>query len=190
MKYQEAINTSWPCVEQIGDVLRATVVCCGGDDLAHTGGLIVKTWKQLEKTFDIREGHGRLKNRFMTAGKGNNPEHMPPDILMNAIMDLAGSMSMPVEIQIHHEDILNIKDERTHLLYEIIRAKSINAISEQKIQVECIDDFQLELKRKEDKIAESENKIAEFEKKVAELEKENEELKFGLQKSKQSLFFC
>jgi len=175
-KYQESINTSWPCVEQIGDVLRATVVCRGGDDVAHTGGLIVRTWKQLERTFDIREGHGRLKNRFTTAGKGDNPVDMPPDILMNAIMDLVGSMSMPVEIQIHHEDILHIKDERTHLLYEITRAKSIKAICEQNIPVKSIYDFQQELKRKEDKIV--------------ELKKEIEKLKFGLPERKQSFFFC
>ena len=37
-------------------------------------------------------------------------------------------MSMPAEIQVHHEEILELKESKVHLLYEIARAKSIGIL--------------------------------------------------------------
>ena len=37
-------------------------------------------------------------------------------------------MSMPAEIQVHHEEILDLKESKVHLLYEIARAKSIGIL--------------------------------------------------------------
>ena len=37
-------------------------------------------------------------------------------------------MSMPAEIQVHHEEILDLKESKVHLLYEIARAKSIDIL--------------------------------------------------------------
>ena len=37
-------------------------------------------------------------------------------------------MSMPAEIQVHHEEILELKESKVHLLYEIARAKSISIL--------------------------------------------------------------
>eukprot|EP00957_Ditylum_brightwellii_P185692 14138283-Ditylum_brightwellii.AAC.1 len=60
----------------------------------------------LEKAFDIKKDNGHLKNNFATAG------YMP----------------MPAEIQVHHEEILELKESKMHLLYEISWAKSIDSL--------------------------------------------------------------
>ena len=76
----------------MGDALRAMVVCRAGRE---SGDLIYRTWKQLEQAFDIREDHGRLKNNYATAGILEGPKHQkPPDMLMNAVLDVDGAMSM------------------------------------------------------------------------------------------------
>ena len=68
---------------KLGDALRAMVVCRRGK---KSGDLIYRTWKQLEQAFDIREGHGRLKNNYATAGMPNDDPKVfaknqkPPDI--------------------------------------------------------------------------------------------------------------
>ena len=96
--------------------------------------MIFVSQKQLEKAFDIREGHGRLKNNYATAGMPNDDPKVfaknqkPPDMLMNAVLDVEGCMSMPAEIQVHHEEILELKESKVHLLYEIARAKSISIL--------------------------------------------------------------
>ena len=113
----------YPGIEHLGDCLRAMVVCRRGEE---SGNLLHRTWKQLEQAFDIHEGHGRLKNNYATAGILEGPKHQkPPDMLMNAVLDVDGAMSMPAEIQVHHEEILELKESKVHLLYEIARAKSI-----------------------------------------------------------------
>ena len=130
-KVEEYAKKHWPGVEQLGDALRAMVVCRAGKG---SGDLIYRTWKQLEQAFDIRKGHGRLKNNYATAGMPNDdPEKFtknqkPPDMLMNAVLDVEGCMSMPAEIQVHHEEILDLKESKVHLLYEIARAKSIGIL--------------------------------------------------------------
>jgi hypothetical protein len=125
-KVGEYAKSHWPGVEQLGDCLRAMVVCRRGK---KSGDLIYRTWKQLEQAFDIRKGHGRLKNNYATAGILEGPKHQkPPDMLMNAVLDVEGCMSMPAEIQVHHEEILELKESKVHLLYEIARAKSIDIL--------------------------------------------------------------
>ena len=125
-KVGEYAKSHWPGVEQLGDCLRAMVVCRRGK---KSGDLIYRTWKQLEQAFDIREGHGRLKNNYATAGILEGAKHQkPPDMLMNAVLDVEGCMSMPAEIQVHHEEILELKESKVHLLYEIARAKSIGIL--------------------------------------------------------------
>ena len=54
----------------------------------------------------------------------------PPDMLLNAIFEEQGMMSIAVEIQVHHEEILRLKTNKHHLLYEIIRAPSISVLRE------------------------------------------------------------
>ena len=116
----------YPGIEHLGDCLRAMVVCRRGEE---SGNLLHRTWKQLEQAFDIHEGHGRLKNNYATAGILEGPKHQkPPDMLMNAVLDVDGAMSMPAEIQVHHEEILDLKESKVHLLYEIARAKSIGIL--------------------------------------------------------------
>ena len=92
-------------VTKMGDILRATVVCRDGSGLRST-------WEGLQREFDVREGNGRLKNNLTKSSR-------PPDMLMNAIFHTGKGMSMPVEIQIHHKDILQLKEEEHHLFYEV-----------------------------------------------------------------------
>ena len=47
--------SKWPLVEMVGDLLRASVVCRTMDD-------VNTAWGVLEEGFDVRPGHGRLKN--------------------------------------------------------------------------------------------------------------------------------
>ena len=58
----------WPFVKFVGDMLRASVVCTSMDGVADA-------WKRIssEDGFDVREGHGRLKNNWLTT------EPRPPD---------------------------------------------------------------------------------------------------------------
>jgi hypothetical protein len=102
------------------------IVCCGGKE---SGDTIYQTWLQLKKAFGIKKGNGRLKNNFATAGILEGDKHQkPPDMLMNIILNVEGCMAMPAEIQVHHENILDLKESKMHLLYEIYRAESINSL--------------------------------------------------------------
>eukprot|EP00957_Ditylum_brightwellii_P016573 1245599-Ditylum_brightwellii.AAC.1 len=51
----------WPRAEYLGDCLHAMVVCRGGKG---SGDRIYQKWMQLKEAFDIKQGHGRLKNNF------------------------------------------------------------------------------------------------------------------------------
>jgi len=115
---------SWPLVTHIGDCIRAMVVC---KSCKESGNILHRTWKQLEDAFNISKDHGRLKNNFATAGI-QDPK--PPDMLINGVLDIEGAMVMPMEIQIHHEEIYRIKESKVHLLYEIVRAKSIDILQD------------------------------------------------------------
>ena len=115
----EAEPNSWPHIANLGDTLRAMVVCKNAREIR-------RTWEALQRRFDIREGNGRLKNRFATAGKKGAPT---PDMLMNAVFQVEGAIPMPVEIQIHHAEILPLKEEE-HFLYEIRRAKAVKELRE------------------------------------------------------------
>ena len=54
----------------------ATLVCQTGTDFA-TG------WARIQEGFDVREGHGRLKNNL------NDPSR-PPDLLVNVMVEPPG----------------------------------------------------------------------------------------------------
>eukprot|EP00957_Ditylum_brightwellii_P063373 4810343-Ditylum_brightwellii.AAC.1 len=121
-----AEEKSWPGSEYLGDCLRAMVVCRGGKE---SGDTIYQTWLQLEKAFGIKKDNGRLKNNFATAGVLKGDKHQkPPDMLMNITLNVEGCMPMPAEIQVHHEEILELKESKDHLLYEIYRADSISSL--------------------------------------------------------------
>ena len=66
----------------------------------------------------------RLKNNMDTA------KPIPPDMLLNALFAVEGHAPVVVEVQIHLEHILHIKEEEQHFVYELCRAKSIAAIAE------------------------------------------------------------
>ena len=57
-------DSKWPFVSQVGDLLRATLICVDGDALYGAVQRIIAV-------FDLREGNGRLKNeRRRTRLKG------------------------------------------------------------------------------------------------------------------------
>ena len=109
--------TKWSSlVEILGDLLRATIACRTMDDLSSA-------WNALASGFDVRAGHGRLKNNLFTDAQ------RPPDLLVNVIVEPPGRLHALVgEIQIHLRDVLLLKVDAIHRLYEIERANSINAL--------------------------------------------------------------
>jgi len=169
----------WPGSEYLDDCLRAMVVCRGGEE---SGDTIYQTWTQLQKAFDIKKGNGRLNNNFATAGMTKGDQHQkPPDMLMNIILNVDGCMPIPAEIQVHHEEILILKETKTHLLYEIYRAKSIEDLrgSAQASNAQLTakdDEFDAKLAAKDDecdaKLAAKDKELAAKEKDLAAKEKD------------------
>ena len=104
----------WPHSRQLGDVLRAMVVC-------GTPEQLWATWRAIRDGFDVRDGNGRVKNNF--APKNT---FKPPDMLLNIVVGFDG-YGMPVvgEIQLHYRPILELKENEMHLFYEMERAASI-----------------------------------------------------------------
>ena len=107
---------TWPFMRKIGDVVRATVVC-------STTKQLWEAWKRIQQAFDVREGHGRLKNNF-TLGKLERP----PDMLVNMFVKFPGHQGLIGEIQLHYHPILKLKENEVHLMYEIVRAKNIQQL--------------------------------------------------------------
>lgn len=60
----------WPHVKQLGDVLRAMVVCGSAEQL-------IQTWRAIESVdgFGVAPGHGRVKSNF-----GPKNTEKPPDM--------------------------------------------------------------------------------------------------------------
>ena len=80
-------------VSQLGDILRATIVCRCGPGMRSV-------WEGLQREFGIEAGRGRLKNNL-------SKESRPPDMLMNALLKTGPDMRMPVEIQVEAERLFN-----------------------------------------------------------------------------------
>ena len=95
---------------QVGDILRVTIVAVDGTSLHRAVQDVIKT-------FDLREGNGRLKNMLKTK------KHMPPRMLINVVVRAPGCQPMCGEIQIYLDKIKKLADLQHHY-YEIRRAKS------------------------------------------------------------------
>jgi hypothetical protein len=87
-------------VNQLVDIIRGSIIC-------KTADQAVEAYKDIEKTFSIV----RVKNRF------KNPVNGYRDMLMNVKL----SNGHIAEIQIHLEDIINIKEGEGHKLYASVR---------------------------------------------------------------------
>ena len=114
-QYEEERAGVWPFASQLGDALRAMIVCRGGSDGGDdSGDTIYRTWLQLQKVFGIQYGHGRLKNNFRTAGvphedpQVHEERQKPPDMLMNVVVHHGSAMQMPAEIQVAQNPIIPV----------------------------------------------------------------------------------
>ena len=106
----------WPFIQLIGDLLRASVILGGVDALAGA-------WSTLSEGFDVKDGHGRLKNNLWTEAE------RPPDMLVNVVVEPPDNMpSIVGEVQLHLREILVLKESSLHRMYEIVRASSIDAL--------------------------------------------------------------
>ena len=111
-----AVRNGSSLVEILGDLLRATIVCRTMDDFSSA-------WNALASSFDVRAGHGRLKNNLFTDAQ------RPPDLLVNVIVEPPGRLhAIVAEVQIHLRDVLLLKEDVIHRLYELERANSMNAL--------------------------------------------------------------
>jgi len=77
-------------------------------------------------------------------------------MLMNVVLEVEGCMEMPAQIQVHHEEIHERKESKTHLLFDIGRARSIEnlrssalASNELKINKKALEEKDKESKEKE-----------------------------------------
>ena len=77
---------------------RASVVCLNYDAFHHA-------WSSIEEGFDVREGHGRLKNNL-------NEDSRPQDLLVNVVIEPPGCWPIVGEVQIHQKGILVLKEVR------------------------------------------------------------------------------
>ena len=75
MKLEQPPSSKWPHVQQLGDCLRCTIECPD----VHT---MLRSWRRLRDVFQIRKGHGRLKNNLLHL-------KIPPDMLVRRIMLLS-----------------------------------------------------------------------------------------------------
>ena len=119
-----------------------------------------------------------MKNNFFTTGpKEEGKLFKPPDMLMNAVFKVKRfGMPVTVEIQIHHDDILFLKETESHILYEIIRAPNptalLNAFGSSTSANNSVASKQGAIKRPARPTAARGNEEAELRKKIAELEAE------------------
>ena len=116
VEYRKKGRGEWPFVSNLGDLLRASVVCRRPEH-------VLRAWQGISAPgsgFTVQ----RLKNNMDTA------KPIPPDMLLNALFAVEGHAPVVVEVQIHLEHILHIKEEEQHFVYELCRAKSIEPIVE------------------------------------------------------------
>ena len=95
----------WPVTTQIKDTLRCTIDAPDGDAFAAITNKIL-----LE--YDVREGHGRLKNNLEIE------KHQPPNVLTNVVMPAPAGMepqTISAEIQIF---LRGIDEMNEHKYYE------------------------------------------------------------------------
>ena len=107
-KKPDGEGDAWPHVQNLGDVLRATVVC-------GTAEHLMQAWSAIEEEFNVKKT-GRLKANWKATSR-------PPDMLVNVHVEFPGFMPLVGEIQIHYRPILVLKESVYHLFYEITRAK-------------------------------------------------------------------
>ena len=90
VKFDEYVSTQegWPVTPLIRDTLRAKIEAPTGDAFANVANMIIST-------FDVREGHGRLKNNLTTT------RHQPPNLLINVVIVPPGQTPITAEIQIY-----------------------------------------------------------------------------------------
>ena len=119
-EYADEAKKSWPFVSQLGDILRGMIVC-------GTPAQLWAAWCAVRDGFDVREGHGRLKNNFRLKD-GEVRLKKPPDMLINVVVEKEGCMPVVGEIQIHYRPTLELKEREVHLMYEIIRAGGIEEL--------------------------------------------------------------
>ena len=100
--------------QQVGDVLRSTLVCQDGDSM-HLA------IERLIATFGLCEGNGRLKNLLPTT------KHMPPRVLINCIVRAAGCTPIMAECQVYLAGIKKLADAQ-HRYYEIRRASALSEL--------------------------------------------------------------
>ena len=105
----------WPFIQLIGDLLRASVILGDFDAFADA-------WSTLSGDFDVRDGHGRLKNNLWTEAE------RPPDVLLNVVVEPPGMPSIVGEVQLHLREILVLKESSLHRMYEVVRASSMDAL--------------------------------------------------------------
>ena len=108
----------WPFVTTIGDSLRASVVCNDIDALD-------RAWASVRDGFKVCDGHGRLKNHLRTK------EERPPDMLVQRRARRRGRAARDRGDPIHLREVLSLKEAAIHRMYELIRAKNIEALLEE-----------------------------------------------------------
>merc|ERR1712032_316668 len=117
-EYAAADGNQWPYTQHLGDVLRCAIIC-------GTPEQLWATWQAIRDAFDIREGHGRLKNHFFAQKEGN----AFPNLHMNAIVEFPGFFPIVGEIQVQYRPIEEVMHKHLHELYEIGRCRSIDDLS-------------------------------------------------------------
>ena len=90
-------NFPWPNASQLGDPLRAMVVCGTGQFSQPK-----MVWDKIHASFDVREGHGHVKPNFLVSNR-------PMDMLINIVIEVDGCMPVFGEIQVHYRPILDLK---------------------------------------------------------------------------------
>ena len=90
-------NMPWPNAGQLGDPLRAMVVC-GRGRYAQPW----LAWERICAAFGVKVGRGHVKPNFLAKNR-------PPDMLINCLIEFDDPMRMFGEIQIHYRPILELK---------------------------------------------------------------------------------
>ena len=90
-------NLAWPNAGQLGDPLRAMIVCGTGQFSQPK-----MAWDRVHAGFEVQEGHGHVKPNF-------NVTNRPPDMLINVVIETPGHMPVIGEIQIHYRPVLELK---------------------------------------------------------------------------------
>ena len=113
-----AAASQWPFTPRVGDVLRATVTAVDGD-------AFLEALERVVRTFELREGNGRLKNMLGTT------KPMPPRVLINVVVRASGCQPAVAEVQIYASSI-KAEADMGHVYYEITRARSLQELITEK----------------------------------------------------------